>query len=179
MRRTSFATMHCSLARTLEKIGDWWTPLILRDLFLGLSRFDDLVEDLGASRNLLAARLKTLVAAGLIERRRYQDRPPRYAYHLTPAARELVPVLIALTAWGDRWATPPGGPPILFTHARCGQPLAPRLYCECCGTTVATEDAVWRRGPGSKVARGTRIVGALPNRVALAGDAKGSARRGQ
>jgi DNA-binding HxlR family transcriptional regulator len=159
MRRTSFAHMHCSLARTLERIGDWWTPLILRDLYLGLSRFDDLVEDLGVSRNLLTARLKALVAAGLIERRRYEERPPRYAYYLTQAARELMPALIALTAWGDRWATPPGGPPVLVTHRHCGHKLTPRLYCECCGTPVGFDEAVPSGGPGAKAARGTRIVG--------------------
>src|SRR5262252_9248412 len=116
MRQTSFADMHCSLAHALELVGDWWTPLILRDLFMGLDRFDDLVTDLGISRNLLSTRLAELVAQGVVERQRYSDRPPRDHYRLTRSGRELVPIFAALTAWGDRWATPPFGPPVLFRH---------------------------------------------------------------
>src|SRR5215813_1874676 len=99
MRRTSFAGMHCSMARSLEVMGDWWTPLILRDLHLGLSRFDELAEDLAISRNLLTTRLAALVKHGIVERRRYSEHPPRDAYVLTAAGRDLVPVLMALTAW--------------------------------------------------------------------------------
>ena len=98
--------MRCSLARALEWIGDWWTPLILRDLFLGVKRFDALAEDLGVSRNLLTRRLKGLEENGMILRRAYQERPRRFEYVLTEAGRDLVPILIALTAWGDRWAQP-------------------------------------------------------------------------
>src|ERR1700704_2198230 len=102
MERTSFSQMRCSLARGLELIGDWWSPLIIRDLFLNVSRFDELVEDLGISRNLLTRRLKSLVASGIIERVAYQTSPARYAYRLTEAGRDLVPAILALTAWGDR-----------------------------------------------------------------------------
>src|SRR3954463_9862191 len=109
MRNTSFASMHCSLAQSLELIGDWWTPLVLRDLYLGLDRFDQLVTDLGISRNLLTDRLDTLMTARLVTRTPYQQNPARYAYELPEPGRELIPVLIALTAWGDRWATPPAG----------------------------------------------------------------------
>jgi DNA-binding HxlR family transcriptional regulator len=158
MRRTSFSEMHCSLARTLEKIGDWWTPLIVRDLLLGVQRFDDLVADLGLSRNLLASRLKALMKEGIIERHAYRQRPRRYEYRLTTAGRELVPALIALTAWGDRWATPSGGPPILFAHRGCGKKLAAVLYCDHCKMNVDTDAVIHFQGPGSKVARGTRIV---------------------
>ena len=97
MERTSFAEMRCSLARGLELIGDWWTPLIIRDLFLDVRRFDELAEDLGISRNLLTRRLSRLVANGVIERRPYQSRPIRYDYHLTEAGRDLVPAILALT----------------------------------------------------------------------------------
>ena len=108
MKRTSFSQFHCSLAQTLEKMGDWWTPLILRDLFLGVNRFDDLVEDLGLSRNLLASRLKDLIANGIIT----HEKPSvgRAHYLLTPAGFELVPILVALTAWetsGQRLTTAP------------------------------------------------------------------------
>jgi DNA-binding HxlR family transcriptional regulator len=101
VRHTSFADMHCSLARGLELVGDWWSPLILRDLFLGITHFDELVEDLGISRNLLAARLKALVKGGIVARRLYQERPARYVYELAEAGRDLAPVLLALTGGID------------------------------------------------------------------------------
>ena len=106
MKRTSFARMHCSLARGLDLIGDWWSPLIVRDLYLGVVRFDDLVEDLGISRNLLTRRLNALSKNGIVERHAYQRRPFRYEYRLSEAGRDLVPAILALTAWGDRWARP-------------------------------------------------------------------------
>jgi DNA-binding HxlR family transcriptional regulator len=161
MKRTSFAGIHCSLARTLEIMGDWWTPLIVRDLFLGVTRFDDLIEDLGVSRNLLATRLKLLEGHGLIERRPYQDNPVRYEYALTEAGCDLVPSLTALTAWGDRWASPPGGPPALFEHRTCGKMFRPEVRCPHCGDLVRAQDTVVHRGPGSKAARGTRVVARL------------------
>jgi len=98
MQRTSFARMHCSLARGLELIGDWWSPLIIRDLFLGVRRFEELADDLGISRNLLTRRLASLQKNGIIERRPYQERPVRYDYRLSAAGRDLVPALLALTA---------------------------------------------------------------------------------
>src|SRR5579872_5016934 len=104
MERTSFAAMQCSLARSLEAIGDWWSPLIVRDLFLNVRRFDELVEDLGISRNLLARRLKFLIKKGVVARAAYRRAPVRYEYRLSAAGRDLVPVILALTAWGERWA---------------------------------------------------------------------------
>lgn len=96
----------------LELIGDWWSPLIIRDLFLDVARFDELVEDLGISRNLLTRRLNALARNGIVERKAYQRRPTRYKYGLTEAGRDLVPAILALTAWGDRWAQPKEGSPI-------------------------------------------------------------------
>ena len=161
MHRTSFAAMSCSLARSLELIGDWWTPLIIRDLFLGITRFDDLVEDLGVSRNLLTARLKKLVAQGLVARRRYQDHPPRYDHVLTEMGRGLVPPLLALTAWGDRWVPPGGGSPMLFTHRQCGKEFSPSVCCPHCGEIVGVDDVVVGPGPGGKAGPGTRVVARL------------------
>lgn len=106
MQRTSFARMHCSLARGLELIGDWWSPLIIRDLFLGVRRFDELVEDLGISRNLLTTRLQSLATNGVVKRQAYQRRPMRYEYLLTEAGRDLVPAILALTAWGTAGLDP-------------------------------------------------------------------------
>ena len=158
MRNTSFAAMHCSLAQTLELTGDWWTPLVLRDLYLGLDRFDQFVTDLGISRNLLTDRLSTLIEGGLVERTPYQQNPVRYAYALTEAGRDFVPILLALTAWGDRWATPEGGPPIRFTHDTCGKVTTPTVSCSECGNPLHSDDVTPSPGPGGRTAPGTALI---------------------
>lgn len=158
MERTSFAEMRCSLARGLEMIGDWWSPLIIRDLFLNVVRFDELVEDLGISRNLLTRRLKSLVENGVIERTVYQRRPPRYEYRLTEAGRDLVPAILALTAWGDRWAQPKEGSPILFVHKTCGHQFQPQVSCSACGEAISADTVTPIPGPGGAAKSGTRIV---------------------
>jgi DNA-binding HxlR family transcriptional regulator len=152
--------MACSMARSLEVIGDWWSPLILRDLYLGLDRFDDLVTDLGISRNLLTQRLAALVEGGVVARERYSDRPPRDRYVLTDAGRELVPVLMALTAWGDRWQAPEGGPPLRFEHRSCGRRFTPTVCCSACGEAVHADDVEVRGGPGRRVGPGTTLIAA-------------------
>ena len=156
MRQTSFSGFHCSLARALEVMGDWWTPLILRDLHLGVDRFDDLVTDLGISRNLLATRLGELVADGIVERVRYSDHPPRDRYVLDRPGLDLVPILAALTAWGDRWQTPAGGPPVTFRHSdhRC----TPTVSCSSCSEVLTSENLDIRPGPGGRKAAGTMVV---------------------
>jgi DNA-binding HxlR family transcriptional regulator len=159
MRQTSFSGMHCSLARSLDRIGDWWSPLILRDLAIGPRRFDELVVDLGISRNLLTTRLAGLAEAGVIERNLYQDHPPRYQYGLTPAGSELVPVLMALTAWGDRWATPEGGPPVRYRHRDCGEVFTPAVCCSSCGQPVTADQVDLLPGPGGRQAPGTMLAG--------------------
>jgi DNA-binding HxlR family transcriptional regulator len=158
MRQTSFATMHCSLARSLEMIGDWWSPLILRDLSFGPQRFDDLAQDLGISRNQLTTRLHGLVAAGIVRRVPYQHHPPRYDYDLSEAGRELVPVLMALTAWGDRWTSPQGGPPVLYWHRDCQRVFAPTVYCPSCREPVGLDDVEIIEGPGRLLGRGTMLL---------------------
>jgi DNA-binding HxlR family transcriptional regulator len=150
--------MRCSLARGLELIGDWWSPLIIRDLFLGVVRFDELVEDLGISRNLLTRRLKALVANGIVERMAYSRHPVRYDYRLTEAGRDLIPAILALTAWGDRWARPRQGVPILFVHKDCCHPFQPQVSCSACGGTVSADGVRAIPGPGGAATRGTRIV---------------------
>lgn len=158
MRNTSFAGFHCSLAQSLEVMGDWWSPLILRDLYLGLDRFDQLVIDLGISRNLLTNRLETMLDAGLIARTPYQDNPMRYRYTLSEAGRELLPILMALTAWGDRWVTPEGGPPIQFTHTTCGHRTTPTVACSECGEPLDTSHVMPTPGPGGRTAPGTALI---------------------
>jgi DNA-binding HxlR family transcriptional regulator len=161
MERTSFADMRCSMARALELIGDWWTPLILRDLFLGVTRFDALAQDLGLSRNLLTRRLKMLEETKIVERRAYQSNPPRYEYFLSESGRDLVPVLIALTAWGDRWAQPAEGAPVLFSHKRCGCVFQPRITCSACNMPISAENVSALPGPGGAPLPGTKIVASL------------------
>ncbi len=158
MERTSFAQMRCSLARGLDMIGDWWSPLIIRDLFLNIGRFDELVEDLGISRNLLTRRLKSLAEKGVIERTAYRRRPVRYEYRLTEAGRDLVPAILALTAWGERWARPQEGSPILFVHKSCGQQFQPRVSCPVCGEEISADTVMPIAGPGGAAASGTKIV---------------------
>ena len=177
MRQTSFATMACSMARGLEVIGDWWTPLIIRDLQLGLDRFDALAENLGISRNLLAARLAHLTEHGIVARRRYSEHPPRYRYVLTDAGRQLVPVLMALTAWGDRWATPEGGPPLLFRHRGCGHQFTPTVTCGACGEQLRPGEVEALPGPGARVGPGTRLLAErLADRAAAASQGRGPKR---
>ena len=158
MERTSFAEMQCCLARGLEMIGDWWSPLIIRDLFLNVRRFDEIVEDLGISRNLLTRRLKFLVKKGVVERRVYQGAPVRYEYRLTEAGLDLVPVVLALTSWGERWARPKEGSPVLFRHQRCGQLFQPQVSCSACGEAVKAKDVIVIGGPGGVAKAGTRLI---------------------
>jgi DNA-binding HxlR family transcriptional regulator len=161
MRQTSFSSMQCSIARSLEVIGDWWTPLIIRDLYYGISRFDDLVEDLTISRNLLSARLTHLVKHGIVYRRPYSEHPARHEYLLTDSGRELMPVLTALMGWGDRWATPEGGPPVVLEHRSCGHRFTPVVSCDACGEPVRPGEFDALPGPGGRPSPGTRIVAGL------------------
>ena len=109
MQRKSFADMTCPIARSLEHVGEWWSMLILRDAFGGTTRFDDFQQSLGIAPNMLARRLAALVEAGLLERRRYSERPPRDEYVLTNRGRDFKPVLIALVAFGKKHFAAPGG----------------------------------------------------------------------
>jgi DNA-binding HxlR family transcriptional regulator len=142
MKRTSLAHHACSIARTLDVAGEWWTPLILRDVAYGVRRFGEIERDLGISANVLADRLDALVADGLLETRVYQQRPERHEYHLTEMGADLVPALIALMRWGDRWKWPGGKGPVLVTHAGCGGAARAELRCERCGETLGAEDLV-------------------------------------
>jgi DNA-binding HxlR family transcriptional regulator len=108
MQRTSFADMTCPIARSLEHVGEWWSMLILRDAFAGTTRFDDFQHSLGIAPNMLTRRLAALVAAGMLERRRYSERPPRDEYLLTARGRDFKPVLVALVAFGKKHFAAPG-----------------------------------------------------------------------
>ena len=134
MARTDFSQMECSIARSLEVIGERWALLIVRDAFYGVHRFDDFQRGLGIARNVLTDRLNELVAHGVLERRLYQERPERYEYRLTAKGRDLLPVLLAMSLWGDHWANAdPTVPPVTVTHMTCGHVTTPKMACSECG----------------------------------------------
>lgn len=149
MKKTSFADMNCSIAQALEIVGEWWTLLILRDVFLGVRRFDDFVERLGISRNVLADRLDKLVAAGVLDRRPYDEGRGRYDYVLTDKGRDLWPVLTTLREWGDRWILGEGHEPIVLEHRSCGATTHLRPTCDHCGEELDARSVVARPGPGA------------------------------
>jgi DNA-binding HxlR family transcriptional regulator len=122
MQRKSFESMQCPVARSLERAGDSWSMLILRDAFYGIHRFDDFVQSLGIAPNILSRRLADLVDAGLLERREYSARPKRHEYVLTEQGYDFRPVLLALMNWGNRHFSPEG-PSILLTDTTTGEPV--------------------------------------------------------
>jgi DNA-binding HxlR family transcriptional regulator len=140
MRWQDIGDMTCSVARTLSVVGDRWTLLILRDAFLRTRRFEDFQGSLGITRHRLADRLRKLVANGILERVRYQERPARYDYRLTEKGRDLYPVIVSLVSWGDRWMAGKEGPPIELIHRRCGHHISPTLTCPECGTPISARD---------------------------------------
>lgn len=151
MKRTSLADHPCSIARTLEVVGEWWTPLILRDVAYGVRRFREIQDDLQISANVLADRLEALVAEGILELRPYQERPPRSEYLLTEKGAELLPALLALMQWGERWKWPEGGGPLQVVHEECGSEVRVELRCPHCEREVRTDElrAKGRRRPSS------------------------------
>ena len=140
-RTADYSKETCAVAGALSVVGDPWTLLILRDAFNGVRRFDDWQSRLGVARNVLAARLKSLVAHGVMETRLYSERPPRREYVLTAKGRDLAPVLLMLKAWGDRHVYGETGSPVTYTH-KCGAVLSPLIVCEACGEAVALIDIV-------------------------------------
>jgi DNA-binding HxlR family transcriptional regulator len=148
MQRTSFKDMNCSIAQCLEVVGEWWSMLILRDAFLGISRFDDFASRLGISRNVLNQRLSRLVEEGVLERVPYQERPTRWDYRLTGKGRDLWPVLTAMRQWGDRYAAP-DGPPVELMHKACGHVTEAVLTCSECGGSLDARAVRAVAGPGS------------------------------
>jgi DNA-binding HxlR family transcriptional regulator len=148
MKRTSFANWPCSIARTMDLLGDWWTPLVLRDAFYGVRRFDEFQQALGIARNTLADRLKRLVDEGLMEKVAYQSEPVRYDYVLTEKGQDFYGVLVAMTRWGDRWLAGEDGPPITVHHETCGHDTHAEVVCAHCARPLTSGDTRMRRGPG-------------------------------
>ena len=138
MAEQPLAVRPCSLAGALEVLGERWSLLALREISYGVHRFARIAGYTGASRDILADRLRKLEAAGVIERRPYSAHPPRHEYHFTQAGRELFPVLLALSQWGDKWAMET---PALTRWHSCGQPVQVDLLCHHCGLPV-TRDTI-------------------------------------
>lgn len=149
MERKSFADMPCSVAQCLEAVGEWWSMLILRDAFLGVTRFDELQKRLGISRNILLQRLNHLVRAGILEKVPYCVHPPRYDYRLTAKGRDLWPVLTAMRQWGDRYAAP-HGPPVRVVHSGCGDVADAVLVCSSSGEPLDGAHLRPVAGPGAR-----------------------------
>jgi DNA-binding HxlR family transcriptional regulator len=141
LRRVHFGHGHSArppllARRALGLVGDRWALLAVREVMFGNHRFSQIARNTAAPRDRLAARLKTLVDTGILERRQYQSSPPRHDYHLTAAGRELVPVMQALRAWGDTWAV--GEPPLRVEHH--DHPISPYMACATCGEPVRTDE---------------------------------------
>ena len=130
----------CSIARTLDIVGEKWALLAVREVFLGDRRFDEMVRRTGAPRDTLAARLRTLVSAGILDRRQYSEHPARFEYHLTAAGRDLYPVIVTLMRWGDHYLAGEDGPPLVLQH-HCGHELVAQVVCQACGEPLRARDA--------------------------------------
>lgn len=166
MQRKSFSKMACPIARSLDRVGEWWSMLILRDAFAGFSRFDDFQQSLGIAPTMLTRRLNALVDNGLLERRRYSERPPRDEYVLTECGTDFRPVLIAMLAWGNRHFAPEGET-ILIVDSQTQQPADPVLVDRLTGRPLTMPDYMVAPGPAAtaatrrRLARGSRLLGAV------------------
>jgi DNA-binding HxlR family transcriptional regulator len=144
----TYPTQDCSIARALEIVGERWTLLILRDAIFGARRFEEFQRGLGIARNVLAARLERMCHEGLLERRRYGERPERFEYHPTQAASDLRPTLFQLMKWGDHHHPSQAGPPMRAVHRACGGDADVELTCDRCGQRLHYADLDLQRRPG-------------------------------
>lgn len=145
----TYESQNCSIARSLEVVGDRWTLLVIRSAFEGVRRFDDFQEALGVARNVLTDRLNRLCDEGVMRRVPYQVRPVRYEYRLTRKGVELWPAMMTLLMWGDRHYAP-DGPPLLIGHRGCEGQLTPAFVCDSCGASLGPADVEPRPGPGAR-----------------------------
>src|SRR5215472_11318243 len=146
MQRKSFSDMQCPIARSLERVGEWWSILILRDAFQGLAQFDQFQKSLGIAPTMLSRRLNTLVENGLLERRRYSERPPRDEYVLTERGRDFRPVLWALLAWGNKHFAHEGLS-VLLVEGETGQTADPILIDRLSGKVISSDTFHNAAGP--------------------------------
>ena len=158
MQRKRIGDSQCPIARGLERVGEWWSIMILRDAFHGLTRFDEFQRSLGIAPNMLTRRLGSLVKSGLLERRLYNQRPPRYEYVLTERGRDFRPVLLTLLAWGNRNFAPEGKS-VVLVDAATGKQADPVLVDRLTGRPVTEKDFVLRAGPAAKTKVRERYAG--------------------
>jgi len=157
LSRSDLAQTTCSVARTIERVGDTWTLMIVREMFLGSRRFDDLQRHTGASPHVLSQRLKHMQADGIIWARNYSERPPRQEYLLTDKGKDLWPVIVTLRAWGNKWLHEERDrPPTIITHKGCGEDTEPYLVCDKCGEPLHAHDCIGRIGPAMEAERQVR-----------------------
>ena len=149
MLGNTYENQRCSIASALEVVGERWSLLILREVFLGVHRFDEIQADLGVARNVLNTRLRRLVEQGVLEKRLYQERPPRHEYVLTEKGLDLWPAMVALMQWGDRHMAP-AGPSVLLEHRGCGGRVDNHRICDSCGEPLALADVRAVAGPGAR-----------------------------
>jgi DNA-binding HxlR family transcriptional regulator len=138
--RTLFEAIDCSIARTMAVLGEPWTALILRDLFIGITRFEGLHAHLGISRKVLAVRLNRLAGDEILVKRAYTKRPERFDYILTDKGWQLCDILLAISAWGDTWTTSQTGPPALIRHRPCDHLTTAEVRCSHCGESLHAAD---------------------------------------
>ncbi|HZN73532.1 MAG TPA: helix-turn-helix domain-containing protein [Micromonosporaceae bacterium] len=138
----AYGGQHCSVAGALEVVGERWTFLIVRDALLGKARFDSFLSGLAIARNVLTDRLNTLVQNGIFERVPYQDRPVRHEYRLTAKGRELIPIIVSLMEWGDRYCADENGPQRVALHADCGGQVRSYLVCASCARPLPPDEVV-------------------------------------
>lgn len=153
MKWDDVGNLNCSVARSLSVMGDRWTMLVLRNAFMAIRRFDDFQANLGVTRHVLADRLSRLVDAGVMKKVAYQDKPPRYEYRLTEMGRDLYPVLLALTSWGDKWLDEDRGAPLEYVHKSCGHKFKPTMVCSECREPLSAHDVIPVAGPGLAAAQ--------------------------
>jgi DNA-binding HxlR family transcriptional regulator len=144
----TYEGQNCSVAKTLELVGERWTVLILREVYFGHRRFDEMADHLGIARNVLTARLQRLIDEGVLDKVAYQERPQRYEYRLTAKGLDLWPVLVTLMQFGDRYYAP-DGPPVVITHRDCGGTVDAHRICEKCGARLSAKDVRAHAGPGA------------------------------
>ncbi len=161
----SISNLTCPIARSLERVGDGWSILILRDAFYGMTRFDEFQKSLEIAPNILTRRLTTLVAEGLMERRQYLEKPPRYEYVLTDSGRAFKPIMIALLAWGNKYFTP-DGLSVVLTDLQTGATVDPVLVDGVSGKPIRGENYVLAAGPAASEGIRKRMAYAAQKRAA-------------
>ncbi|EOA03859.1 MULTISPECIES: winged helix-turn-helix transcriptional regulator [Herbaspirillum] len=167
MQRKRFDDMQCPIARSLDRVGEWWSILILRDAFYGLSRFDEFQKHLEIAPNILTRRLAGLVEQGLLEKVQYSERPPRYEYHLTPRGRDFRPVLLALLQWGNTHFAPEGAA-VILTDVETGKQAIPMMVDANTGKPITPKTHIIAEGPAASDKVKRSIAELLERRAAAA-----------